>query len=168
MKKRVLIIILSILFLCMGCGTLGMTAFIVNGETSYVQLVEFRKNYVALPLGNALLLLGAEYVGNDIRLNDKYFIFDYKKHMLFMEDERTYLQNDDSSQSDLRSREKSLLPSENITDDDDRYLFWGDAVVCADHKTLINILHAAGIELQVDVDFEHEVVYYLFQGDSAS
>lgn len=166
MRKIILFIILILIIGCVGCGHYGLTKFYVNDETStesYVQQVTFReKGGVVFPMSNVLVLLGADYVGNDLRLNGQYFIFDYEHHMVFLEDEigrSEYLQLDYPNRYKQWNSTNSLLPSENCLDNDEKYIRWGTKTVIIDDQTLINILRDIGIELQIHVDDKNNVVY---------
>jgi hypothetical protein len=168
MRKTVLFILSVFLLIgCLGCGTYGTKRFYVNGESYLVPNVRFLEHYVTLPLEDVLQLIGAESSDNSVwRLNNHYFIIDYKKHLLLMEDDTgyvEYLQRDKTKYYERWSSRNSILPLENEYNDD-YYVGWGTAVIVVDHKTLIDIVHNAGIILQVDMDYENEVVYLVTIG----
>lgn len=183
MKKLVIIVLiliiaLSIFIICFheSCGLCGgryKTKLFVNGEPTYVQLVGFYDNYVTIPMRDILLELGAKYIGDQdgnircLQLNNQYFIIDYRKYLVFLEDETGYLeyfQEDHTKNTDRWGESNSLLPSENIQDDQ-HYIHWHSdgrhvaTKVTIDHNTLISILRKAGIELQADIDYKNEIIY---------
>ena len=160
--RKAILFILSIMMI--GCGPGGLTQFYVNGETSadsYVQSVSFREKGVSFPMSNVLVLLGADYVENDLRLNDQYFIFDYEHHMVFLEDENDrleYHQLDYPNRYKRWNHTNSLLPSEDCLDSDEKYIRWGTKTVIIDDQTLISILRSIGIELKVEADDKNAIV----------
>lgn len=176
--KKVFILVLAVLMMIafIGYTSRGLCTGVykdkklyINGEPTYIQLIRFHDTYVTMPLHAVLRELGAEWAGGNawdhhLRLNSTYFIFDFDRHMVFMEDEdgySEYMQQEPPQRLKRWNRETSVL-SESCTDSDDYYVSWfskGSIEVLIDHKTMINLLAAAGIDLQISIDYEQEVVY---------
>ena len=164
--KRILLIICLIL-MSVGCSTEKLAGEYVSSKL-YVNdvesglpdfLVSFHKDEgkVYLPVTTVLYLFGGKSVGGvyrppyenyeRIQIHDKIIHYDILHATLLLETEES------SEKTVLLSREDG--PS-NVT--------WYNPMLLVDHTTLKNILDAAGIPVEIRIDWENERIYIETQG----
>ena len=147
MKRAIIMIISMILMLgCKSSDNLPDKLYI-NGEESGIPDVYFKNNDVYLPLLPVLLALGGEYDGDvqddyvRVRVQDKVFIYYIGKHVLLLE-------------SELQTDPIILLSPKSEGD-----ITWLNAQIYVDYSTLNRTLTAAGIDVQMSVDFDNEKLF---------
>jgi len=148
--KRILIF-MCLAFLLVSCtaGYYETTKLYVNGQLSGIpdELVTLDETDVILPIMLVLDSLGGENVGQfdrvsrEIQIQEKVFHYDIQNHVLSLETEP-------SSPIELLSEQ-----------DEARYVDWLDGEIFMDYTTLENILDAAGIPVEIRVDWENERIY---------
>ena len=139
-----------LLCLLLGCSVSGnwTNHLYINGSEAGVPNVFFHESDVNLPLISVLQALGGEWADSDqrgfvrIQLHNKVFNYNIENRILSLETEQ---------------------PSQAITllseKDNPRYVNWLDAEIFVDYSTLENILDAAGILVDIRIDWENERIY---------
>jgi hypothetical protein len=157
--KRILIII-CLFFMFVSCSTGGDSGYhgpyklYVNEEETRLPDVYFTEDKVYLPVIGVLKLrsMGGKVVGEAnqlpyeryerIQIQDKVFYYDILHAILLLETKET-------------SQNKVLLSKQDGPSDVD----WLDAEIFVDYTTLKDIFDAAGIPVEIRVDWENERIY---------
>lgn len=151
--KRILIII-CLIFMFVSCSTAklegeyGPSKLFVNDEESGLHDVYFSEDKVYMPVTSVLRCLGGKKVGEAehrytrIQIQDKVFYYDILHAILLLETKET-------------SQNKVLLSKQDGPSDVD----WLDAEIFVDYTTLKDIFDAAGILVEIRVDWENERIY---------
>ena len=150
MKKVLIIICLAFLIISCTAGHYETTKLYVNGQESGVPdaLVIFYENDVYVPIMLVLNSMGGENAGQfdrvsrGIQIQEKVFHYDIQNHVLLLET--------------VPSSQPIVLLSEQ---NEARYVDWLDGEIFMDYTTLKNILDAAGIPVEIRVDWENERIY---------
>jgi hypothetical protein len=146
--KRLLLIALACVLL-LGCAAGAEIRLYVNGVGMYEPAVRFNDSYISVRLECVLAGLGekcdAPFMMERYRLHDTVLCINFPAYRVYRE------QSADTNESLLMPTRPGDLTELYDVD-------WTDHDVWVDQDTLRRVLTAAGVDVQIQIDFEKQTV----------